>query len=109
MAYTFGAANTDRIDCGTTLAKNPTFSVFVRFKLTASDTSTRMLVTYQGASQSVFYLFASGVVSANTISFGISTGSATAFPGIHWSSGFAAGAIHTVVVTYDSTGTFHIY
>lgn len=109
MAYTFGAVNTDRIDCGTTLAKSSTFSVFVRFKLTASDTSTRMLATYQGTAQSVFYVFASGVLGANTISFGISTGSATAFPGIHWLSGFSAGVIHTVVVTYDGTGTFHIY
>ncbi len=101
MAYLFGAANTDGIDCGTAVTTGATFSVFVRVKVTAANTVYRALATYANSTTGVEYqmFLAFGAGTTNIVTFGF--GAAGTYPAATWTSGFTAGSTHTLVGTYD--------
>ena len=101
MAYLFGAANSDRIDCGTSVTTASTFSIFVRFKVTAANTVYRALATFANSTTGVEYqmFLAFGAGTTNILTFGFGHGGI--YPALNWTSGFTAGSTHTLVGTYD--------
>jgi len=103
MAYLFGSANTDCIDCGTAVTTAATFSAFIRFKVATADSTLRLPFGLRNAGGTRINLqiyFNSGT---NVLNGAVTVGAGTADGTAPWTSGFTAGTIHTVVVTVSGT------
>lgn len=105
MAYSFGAANTDKIVAGTglTLWTNHC-SVFVRFTINAANATKRELLNYvtPGGAFDWQLFFDFGTGATNQVTFGYRD-TTPAYHIATWTSGFTAGSTHTLVGTIDTT------
>lgn len=104
MGYLFGAgAVSDVIDCGTAIVKASTFSLFIRFKPTSSNATTRRLVEFRQPSApfnaQAIIDFSPGGSQEITATFSTSG----SYHDLVWSSGFSAGTVHVLVATYDGS------
>lgn len=99
MAYLFGSATADIIDCGTPGRAN-TFTVFSRFSPAAASTEFRILTAFRESTEVIqMQLLFGGGIGVNQITGTIDIGGVA--KSIFWDSGFGVGVIHTVVFTYD--------
>ena len=111
MAYNFGSVTTDKIDCGA--IPQPTsgsFSLSVRVRPKAANTSRRYWTVYANAAGTTFlwYLGFTGS-GTNRIEFGFKDGVA-GFPNATWTSGFGANEEHLVIAVFDdAANTLSIY
>lgn len=76
------------------------FSVAARFLITSANATARYVANFNGNLQNWTLNFDTG--GTNRVSFGFDVSVGTA-PRVTWTSGFAAGEIHTLVGTYDFT------
>jgi len=103
VAYSFAAASTDRIECGTdAVPKANTWSIFVRLKVNSSNTSLRRLCEY-GQTSGGFraQMYSHFNVGTNVLDVGHSISGG--FIEATWTTGWTAGSTHTYVGV--NTGT----
>lgn len=103
MAYLFGAANTDCIDCGTGVTTAGNFTAFMRFKLATADGSLRLPFGLRNAGGTRINLQVYFNSGTNVLNGAVTVGGGTADGTAPWTSGFTVGTIHTVVVTVSGS------
>ena len=93
MGARFGTATTDALECGTAIAHGATFSLWVRFRPTLSNNSTRVLVRLGDGStvSAQIFLTTSNSVEANYTGQGVAS----------WAGPLGAGTLHSALATYD--------
>lgn len=101
MAYSFAAGSADRIDCGTGVAHATTWSIAVRLKVNAANTTLRRLCYYSQTSGSFLSNFYSHFLNVGTNELRI--GGSGAGIEAAWVTGWTAGTLHTYVGTYDGS------
>lgn len=105
MSFRFGAANTDNINFGDIdlLNGGGSYSIVVMVRMTAADSSRRQIFSQIGSigfKPDTFLEFTVG--GTNVVGFGWRATDDT-FPGVTWTSGFAAGTEHLLIAIWDGT------
>lgn len=103
MSYQFDPGTTDHLAGAAQLTQTSlNRTLYVKFRVDSANATRRFLVastdttgTFLGA---FLELHSSGT---NVVRFGFSTGGSTSFPAVTWTSGFAAGSDHILIITYD--------